>query len=94
MLRTRAGDIVGDTGPVQRIYRRNQLPEITGYSVPYIHELIEAGRFPRPIPLGGGRAVGWLESDLAKWQRERIAERDEQAAADTKPASESRTEAE
>ena len=76
MLRTRAGDIIGDTGPVQRIFRRNQLPELTGYSAVYIHELIEAGKFPRPIPLGGGRAVGWLEHDLREWQAGRIAERD------------------
>jgi prophage regulatory protein len=79
MLRTEAGDIVGDTGPVQRIYRLHQLPEITGYSIHYIHELIEAGKFPRPIPLGGGRAVGWLENDLREYQAARIAERDRQA---------------
>ena len=80
MLKTRASDIYGDTGAVQRIYRRNQLPDITGYSAVYIHELVEAGKFPRPIPLSGGRAVGWLEGDIAKWQQERIAERDGQAA--------------
>jgi predicted DNA-binding transcriptional regulator AlpA len=74
-------DEIGDTGSVQRIYRRHQLPELTGYSAVYIHELIEAEKFPRPVPLGGGRAVGWLEQDLLKWQRQRIAERDEQASA-------------
>ena len=72
-------DEISDTGSVQRIYRRHQLPELTGYSAVYIHELIEAGKFPRPLPLGGGRAVGWLEQDLLRWQRERIAERDSNA---------------
>jgi prophage regulatory protein len=86
MLKTRAGQIVGDTGVVQRIFRRSQLPEITGYNSVYIHELIAAGKFPRPIPLGGGRAVGWLENDIIQWQRERIAERDAQAPANVSVA--------
>ena len=63
------------TGEVQRIYRRSQLPELTGYSIPRINELIVAGLFPRPIQLGE-RAVGWLERDIAEWQRQRIAARD------------------
>jgi predicted DNA-binding transcriptional regulator AlpA len=69
-------DEISDTGSVQRIYRRNQLPDVTGYSAVYIHELVEAGKFPKPIPLSGGRAVGWLECDIAAWQRDLIAERD------------------
>lgn len=64
---------------VQRIIRRGQLRELTGYSVPHIYELIAKGQFPKPIPLGE-RAVGWLESDLVKWQEDRIAERDTVAA--------------
>jgi prophage regulatory protein len=79
MIKTRAGDIVGDTGPVQRIYRRGDLTKITGYSVPYIYELINAGQFPKPIKLGE-RASGWLESEIAAWQRKRIKARDEAAA--------------
>ena len=79
MIRTRAGDIVGDNGPVQRIIRRGEMSTVTGYCIDHIYELIRAGKFPKPIPLGA-RAVGWLESDIAKWQRERIAERDGQAA--------------
>lgn len=80
MVKTRKGDIVGDTGPVQRIYRRTQLPGVTGYSIPYIYELIAAGQFPRPVPLGA-RAVGWLESDISRWQQERIAARGGKVAA-------------
>lgn len=63
----------------QRIVRRMQLPDLTGYSIPYIYELMAAGKFPRPIKLGD-RAVGWLESDIASWQAKRIAERDAEAA--------------
>jgi prophage regulatory protein len=79
MINARAVDLVGDSGPIQRIYRRTQLPEITGLSIPYIYELMAAGRFPRPVPLSE-RAVGWLESDLLAWQRQRIAERTTGAA--------------
>jgi prophage regulatory protein len=68
-------DIVGDTGPVQRIFRRTQLPSVTGLSIPYIYELMAAGKFPRPVPLSP-RAVGWLEGDVWAWQQERIAQRD------------------
>jgi prophage regulatory protein len=82
MIRTRAGDIVGDTGPVQRIYRRSELGELTGYHIDYIRQLVRDGRFPKPISLGGpgSRAKGWLASDIAAWQRQRIAERDGEAA--------------
>lgn len=59
----------------QRIIRRSQLPEFTGYSIPYIYQLINEGKFPRPIKLGK-RSSGWLESEIIAWQRERIAERD------------------
>jgi len=31
------------------------------------------GRFPRPVALGG-RAVGWIETEVDEWVRERIAE--------------------
>jgi len=84
MLKTRSGKTVGTAGPsasdtgdhvIQRIYRRDEMPAITGYTVDHIYELIKIGEFPRPIPLGP-RAVGWVGSEIARWQRERIAARD------------------
>ena len=39
-------------------------------------ELIAQGKFPRQVPLGGGRAVGFLQSELEQWQQSRINERD------------------
>ena len=66
---------IGDTGKVQRIFRRNDLPRITGFSIAWVYQLIGRGEFPAPIQLGE-RAVGWLESDIAEWQRQRIEERD------------------
>lgn len=38
-----------------------------------IYDLIAKGKFPRPIKLGA-RSVGWLDSDIDNWLRERVAE--------------------
>ncbi|AOJ17037.1 AlpA family phage regulatory protein [Burkholderia vietnamiensis] len=37
-----------------------------GLSKSEIYRRIQAGAFPKPIPLGT-RAVGWLESDINAW---------------------------
>ena len=66
---------VSHTGPIERIYRRPDLPAGTGLSIPYINELVAAGQFPKPIKLGA-RASGWLESEVLAWQKARIAARD------------------
>ena len=53
-----------------------RLPEVlarTGLSRSTIYVRLEQGRFPRPISLGG-RAVGWIESEVQEWIRQRIAE--------------------
>jgi len=34
-----------------------------------------AGEFPKPVKLGP-KSVGWLESEIADWQKNRIACRD------------------
>jgi len=78
---TKRRQVVSDTGAVQRIFRMAELPAVTGYSIPRLDQLLAAGQFPKPIPLGA-RAVGWLEADIAEWQRERIAKRDEKMARD------------
>lgn len=43
----------------------------TGLSRSTIYLRIAAGTFPRPIPLGG-RAVGWLESEVEGWLSEQV----------------------
>jgi prophage regulatory protein len=45
----------------------------TGLSRSTIYVRLEQGRFPRPVSLGG-RAVGWIESEVDEWIGERIAE--------------------
>lgn len=53
-----------------------RLPEVlarTGLSRSTIYVRLDQGRFPRPVSLGG-RAVGWIESEVDEWIRERIDE--------------------
>jgi prophage regulatory protein len=60
---------------VQRIIRLRDLPTYCGLQRTVIEGLIAAGQFPKPIKLSA-RANGWLEDEVAAWQRARIAARD------------------
>jgi prophage regulatory protein len=55
-----------------RILRRKQVESRTGLSRSTIYARIAEGLFPRPIDLGGGRAVGWVESEIDAWLQARI----------------------
>jgi prophage regulatory protein len=51
-----------------------RLPHVksrTGLSRSSIYLRIAQGSFPKPISLGG-RAVGWLESDIEEWIQNRV----------------------
>jgi prophage regulatory protein len=62
---------------LHRIVRRRELPQFVGLQKTQIDELIKRGEFPKPISLSdNGRAVGWVEDELAAWQRQRLAKRD------------------
>ena len=62
---------------LHRIIRRRELPAFVGLGRTQVDELIKRGEFPKPISLSdGGRAVGWLEDEIASWQRSRLAKRD------------------
>jgi len=54
------------------ILRRKQVESRTGLSRSTIYARIAAGTFPPPIDLGGGRAVGWLASEIDAWIQERV----------------------
>ena len=59
-----------------------RLPEVlarTGLSRSTIYVRLEQGLFPRPVSLGG-RAVGWIESEVDEWIRQRIEESRDGAA--------------
>ncbi|RWO63086.1 AlpA family phage regulatory protein [Mesorhizobium sp.] len=64
---------------VQTILRRDEVERATGLPRSTIYAKIAAGNFPKPIQLSA-RAVGWLESDIAAWQKTRIDARDGVAA--------------
>ena len=58
------------------ILRRKQVEKRTGLSRSTIYLRIQEGTFPRPIKLGGARAVGWLENEINAWLAEHMAIRD------------------
>ncbi|MER8388271.1 AlpA family phage regulatory protein [Mesorhizobium sp. M1380] len=64
---------------IQKILRRDEVERATGLPRSTIYAKIAAGSFPKPIQLSA-RAVGWLESDIAAWQKTRIDARDGVAA--------------
>lgn len=52
-----------------------RLPQVkarTGLSRSTIYARIAEGSFPKPVPLGGRRAVGWLESQVESWIERQI----------------------
>lgn len=65
---------------LQRTLRRPEVESVTGLKCSSIYERMAAKTFPRPIPLGG-RAVGWLESEIIDWQNKRKTERDKRVVA-------------
>jgi prophage regulatory protein len=60
---------------MQNILRLPEVINRTGLKRPTIYAHMAQGRFPKPVPLTG-RSVGWLEDEIAAWQKARIAERE------------------
>jgi prophage regulatory protein len=58
-----------------RILRLREVRERTGRSQSSIYSDMAAGTFPRAVPIGG-HAVGWVDSEITEWIRERVAARD------------------
>ena len=54
------------------ILRRKKVETKTGISRSSIYDGIRKGTFPKPIQLSA-QSVGWLESEIDAWLRERIA---------------------
>jgi prophage regulatory protein len=82
MVKTRAGDIVGTAAPIHRFaelsltfMRIGDVQRVTGLPRATIYEMMGKGTFPKQVRLSP-RAVGWIESEVSAWQRDRIAERD------------------
>lgn len=60
------------TQAIHRILRRRQVEERTGLSRSTIYSRMSENAFPRPVNLGGGKAVGWIEAEIEAWIKERI----------------------
>jgi prophage regulatory protein len=56
-----------------RLIRRAEVIARVGLCKASIYNRMNAGEFPRPIPIGGGR-VAWLESDIDTWITEKLSE--------------------
>lgn len=59
-----------DTSNV-RIIRKSELLERVGYSDVQIWRMEKAGKFPKRVKLGP-KAVGWVESEVSDWIKERM----------------------
>lgn len=60
---------------MQKFLRRKDVEAATGLTCSTIYFLMDKGQFPRPINISDSR-VGWLESEIAAWQKEKIDKRD------------------
>lgn len=63
----------------ERLLRRPEVLSMTGMATSTLYDAMARDAFPRPVKIGR-RAVGWPESDLARWLDERKAEREADAA--------------
>ena len=54
------------------ILRLPQVKAKTGLSRSTIYARIAQGSFPKPVPLGGARAVGWVEAQVEGWLERQI----------------------
>lgn len=61
--------------PKPLIYRERDLRALTSLSRKAREDAMNAGTFPRPIPLGP-KARGWLVSEIEAWIEQRKAARD------------------
>jgi prophage regulatory protein len=54
------------------ILRRRQVEKRIGLTRSPLYARIKAGTFPKPVQLGNGRAVGWIEAEIEAWLAEQI----------------------
>jgi prophage regulatory protein len=70
------GEDQGTAPPVDTFLRLAAVMKATGLGRSTIYELVAAGLFPRPVKISAnGKAVGWPASEVAQYQRDRMAAR-------------------
>jgi prophage regulatory protein len=50
-----------------RIYRRPEVQSRTGLPTSTLYRRVAEGSFPKPIPLGSPRSVGWIAEEVDAW---------------------------
>jgi prophage regulatory protein len=63
---------------VDRVLKMPDVIAVTGLRRTSIYNLVNSGRFPKPIKLSE-RAIGWLATEITAWQQARAAARDTEA---------------
>ena len=53
------------------ILRLREVQARTGLARSTIYQRMAEGRFPKPVSLGG-RAVGWVDSEIHDWLRHQV----------------------
>lgn len=62
---------------MDRILRKPDIEAVTGFTERGLRDMEREGRFPKRFKLNpDGRAVGWLESEVQDWLRQRAASRE------------------
>ena len=64
---------------VETFLRRADVMRLTGLSCSTIYAMMANDKFPKNFSISPG-LVAWRESEVAKWQQERLAERDSKPA--------------
>jgi prophage regulatory protein len=59
----------------ERFLRRDEVVKITGIPTSTIYAMMADGKFPKNFRISP-RLCAWRETEIAKWQNDRIAERD------------------
>ncbi len=57
------------------ILRREAVQQVTGLPRSTLYHFMKQADFPKPVPIGG-RAVGWLSSEIDEWIQSRRELRD------------------
>lgn len=70
-MRVKFNDSPRGTNVTHTILRLPAVKASTGLSRSTIYLRVAQGTFPEPVSLGG-RAVGWLESEIQEWLQRRI----------------------
>ncbi|TDV04709.1 helix-turn-helix transcriptional regulator [Paraburkholderia caballeronis] len=57
---------VGHAGAKERLIRLREVRARVSLGASTVYRYLAAGKFPRPVDIGGGR-VAWLESEVDAW---------------------------